>query len=571
MININTQRAKLLAPTAGTLGSLDRPAASRCTTRRSDLRRHALGALLLSPLVFNAAPAAATGLDTTFGVQGKATMTFPDNARAFGVAVAADGAITLTGNASSTGSGLAHYLASGVPDPAFGANGRLSIPLTQGLVGTGPVVLQADGTPVVAGNVQNGTASIHFTRIVVGQNEVQTRMTRMAIGASYKNVFSLATTADGTLYAPGAIGFPPNSDVLVVAVDAALSPVSGFGSGGVKVVDLGGDDAAFGVVVQADGKVAVAGRSTASGIGRFFVMRMLADGSFDPTFGNGGVVLTAFPGGRSADGRALALQPDGKLVVAGSVAANGTQDLALARYLPDGSLDPSFGAGGLVIADLGGSSEEATALLRTDDGTLIVAGSTNTASASLDGLVVAFRPDGSRDETFGDRGTAVVDFGGNDDEIRALAMQGKKIIAAGYANPNGLYRFALARFTREASPQPVYCHGVKATVVGTRGNDVLIGTPGRDVVAALGGNDRIRMLGGNDLICAGAGDDVVDTGPGNDVVYGEAGNDQLLGGAGDDNLSGGPGSDRLDGGSGRDTCRDVATSRFARCERTLPK
>ena len=110
---------------------------------------------------------------------------------------------------------------------------------------------------------------------------------------------------------------------------------------------------------------------------------------------------------------------------------------------------------------------------------------------------MAFRADGTRDTRFGDQGLAIVDFGGTDDRLRALALQGTKLVAAGYSNKLGTFGFALARFSREADVPPVYLHGVKATLVGTPGNDVLTGPGGRLVAAALAGNDRIRALGGN--------------------------------------------------------------------------
>jgi len=96
------------------------------------------------------------------------------------------------------------------------------------------------------------------------------------------------------------------------------------------------------------------------------------------------------------------------------------------------------------------------------------------------------------------------------------------------------------------------CKGLRATIVGTSGNDTLRGTPGDDVIHGLGGNDTINGGGGNDIICGGRGNDVLNGGPGNDKVYGGAGNDALTGGSGDDSLSGGPGRDLLYGHSGND-------------------
>ncbi len=127
----------------------------------------------------------------------------------------------------------------------------------------------------------------------------------------------------------------------------------------------------------------------------------------------------------------------------------------------------------------------------------------------------------------------------------------------------------------KAAGQPAVpnCRGIPATIVGTKGDDVLTGTGGRDVILARGGDDEIFARGGKDVICAGRGADVVKAGGDDDVVYGGGGKDRiagrggddeirgqlrgdrLRGGRGDDLLVGGPGNDRCRGGAGTDTER----------------
>ena len=100
---------------------------------------------------------------------------------------------------------------------------------------------------------------------------------------------------------------------------------------------------------------------------------------------------------------------------------------------------------------------------------------------------------------------------------------------------------AVAASTEEEEETP-RCHGRRATIVGTDGNDVLIGTPGRDVIWGGPGDDVIYGELGNDLICGGGGNDIVHGGRGNDEVYGGAGSDQVNGDLGDDKVVGGPGN-----------------------------
>jgi len=104
-----------------------------------------------------------------------------------------------------------------------------------------------------------------------------------------------------------------------------------------------------------------------------------------------------------------------------------------------------------------------------------------------------------------------------------------------------------------ASAAPLTCQGFTATILGTRGPDVLRGTPGGDVILGLGGADIIRGLGGDDLVCAGGGDDRLVGGAGYDALFGGPGNDALLGGSETDGLRGGAGNDELSGGSDGDT------------------
>src|SRR3954447_26178367 len=135
----------------------------------------------------------------------------------------------------------------------------------------------------------------------------------------------------------------------------ALDPT--FGGDGLAAVDVLNKDDGADVVVQPDGKVVVAGSAdvyeTFPGpfTGDFAVARFTAAGEPDPTFGQGGAVRTDF--GKQERGAAVLLQPDGKIVVGGSTGSGSVYDFALARYLPDGTPDPSFGAGGRVVTNFG--------------------------------------------------------------------------------------------------------------------------------------------------------------------------------------------------------------------------
>ena len=152
-----------------------------------------------------------------------------------------------------------------------------------------------------------------------------------------------------------------------------------------------------------------------------------APGDLDPTFGSGGKVTTDVGGSDGA--QAVAIQGDGKVVAAGlgNFAGPGTGDFALARYNPDGSLDTSFGSGGKVTTDFGGF-DAASAVAIQPDGKIIAAG----RSGSGDFALARYNPDGSLDSSFGSGGKVTTDFGGFDSAFGVALQADGKIVAAGF-------------------------------------------------------------------------------------------------------------------------------------------
>src|SRR6266568_2136528 len=238
----------------------------------------------------------------------------------------------------------------------------------------------------------------------------------------------------------------------------ALDP--SFGSGGIVVTDFNGsiDDAAFAVAVQPDGKILAAGYvfSSASNYD-FALVRYLPDGSLDPSFGTNGKVATDFHGSTDV-ARAVALQPDGRIVVAGyALRLDGPAfDFALARYNADGSLDASFGVGGKVATDFAGAggSEQAHALALQPDGKIVAAGWTS--SAGVSGFALArYNADGSLDTGFGAAGKGTPGFSGGFARPPAALLQAAgKIVATGTVSNSFTTTgedFALARYNADGS------------------------------------------------------------------------------------------------------------------------
>ena len=189
--------------------------------------------------------------------------------------------------------------------------------------------------------------------------------------------------------------------------------------------------------IQPDGKIIAAGTVVAEGPdSNFRLVRYNQDGSLDTTFGMQGNVTTNFSE-RADIATALAIQSDGKIIAAGQ-AGLGPQgySFALVRYNRDGSLDTGFGIGGKVITDLSGPTETALALAIQSDGRIIAAGVAYAGALSTSGdfALVRYQPDGSLDRTFGIDGKVITDWSGVLEMARALAiLSDGRIVAAGTA------------------------------------------------------------------------------------------------------------------------------------------
>ena len=212
-----------------------------------------------------------------------------------------------------------------------------------------------------------------------------------------------------------------------------------FGANGKAITGIGSDDYAEAMAVQPDGKLVVAGHANMGGAtGTDFVLvRYQRDGAVDATFGNGGKVTTDIAGG-SDQAFAVALQADGKIVVAGSndVSPKG-KSFALVRYNADGSLDTTFGNGGKVVTSFGSQSDTAYAVVVQPDGRIVAGGHANTALRGIDFALARYEANGTLDASFGNNGQVITPIHGLNgrDSIYALALQTTggevKIVAAG--------------------------------------------------------------------------------------------------------------------------------------------
>ena len=223
-----------------------------------------------------------------------------------------------------------------------------------------------------------------------------------------------------------------------------------FGAGGRVATAFGGRfEHATSVAIGIDGKIVVAGGSVVGLFNDFALARYNTDGTLDAGFGTGGKVLTGF--GVSAQAYSVAVQPDGKIVVAGEANIDGNFDFELVRYNTDGTLDNSFGAGGKVSTDFGlfeqgYSYALAYSLALQPDGKIVLAGEATfgTFNAQADFALARYNSDGTLDASFGIGGKVTTNVGGGRDAAFSVAIQPDgNIVAGGFAR----FDFALARYT----------------------------------------------------------------------------------------------------------------------------
>jgi uncharacterized delta-60 repeat protein len=266
---------------------------------------------------------------------------------------------------------------------------------------------------------------------------------------------AVAIQSDGKIVAAGQVGgFRPNTGIGLVRYNTDGSLDSSFDGDGKLLTPNSGNlsIAAHAMAIQSNGKIVVAGSALDSSIGKFALIRYNPNGSLDTSFDGDGIVLTLI--GERAGASAVAIQPDGKIIAVGSADIGAElSGFALARYNADGSLDASFDGDGKVITDFGASGAGANSVAIQSNGKIVVAGSTfpNTGFA-----LARYNTDGSLDASFDGDGKVVTPVGDRNISASAVAIQPDgKIVAAGTAfstvNGGGNWDFAVVRYIGDAA------------------------------------------------------------------------------------------------------------------------
>ncbi len=310
------------------------------------------------------------------------------------------------------------------------------------------VAIQADGKIVVAGYRHNGT---NWDIVVLRYNSDGTPDTTFdtngaAIYAGAGNLNdegnAVVIQADGKIVVAGYSWIGTGYDIVVLRYNSDGTPDTTFDTNGAAIYDSGNFDLGYAVAIQADGKIVVAGQSYNGTYYNVVVLRYNSDGTLDTTFDTNGVAI--YNNGNDDIGYAVAIQADGKIVVA-CASSNGTDlDAVVLRYNSDGTPDTTFDTNGAAIYD-SGNDDSGNAVAIQADGKIVVAGANNNGT-DLDAVVLRYNSDGTLDSAFDTNGAAIYDSG-NDDIGYAVAIQADgKIVVAGLSDNTTDYDVVVLRF-----------------------------------------------------------------------------------------------------------------------------
>jgi len=376
------------------------------------------------------------------------------------------------------------------------------------------MAIQSDGKIVVAGyidNEDNNTEDFIVARYNVdGTVDTTFGTNGMAITdfeGKEDRATAIAIQTDGNIVVAGYSRNPNDSDkkdFVLARYTAAGALDSAFGTNGKVTTDVGSDgDYAYAIALQSDGKIVVVGYTQDSSINKFAVVRYKSNGEVDSNFGISGIVKTPIPSSNNAYASSVVIDSSGNIIVAGTAEVSGKSVFAIARYTSSGTLDTSFGSGGIVTTSFDSNSATASALALQSDGKIIVAGiTTNSTSPGYCYYALArYNTNGSLDTSFGTNGK-VETYINNDQQytnIYAMKIQSNgKIVIAGSKDDH----CAFARYNADGTVDTTFgSNGFVFKTIGNKGaiNALALQTDGKIVAGGYmydeeSGTDNFLLL-----------------------------------------------------------------------------
>ncbi|MDQ4121300.1 MAG: winged helix-turn-helix domain-containing protein [Acidobacteriota bacterium] len=400
-----------------------------------------------------------------FVKDGKTTTDFGSkSAKAQAIALQSDGKIVVGGwageNQGTSDFAVARYKLDGSLDESFDGDGKVITALSPYTDYVYDVTIQPDGKILAAGFCSSAPAVYNLCVVryrsdgALDPSFDANGIVMLAIGEN-SSANSIVVQPDGKIVVAGSARFVTtvkdqqlsHNDFVLARFNADGSLDANFGTGGKAISNFGyWWNISYALALQPDGKIIAAGSGTNGANNDFVMARYNSNGSLDIEFGTKGKVRTAF---LTEDEHVwdLKLQPDGKIIAAGNVRKDTLYDFALARYKPDGSLDESFGEGGKVIIGFGNnSSDTAREVELQPDGKILIAGSTGIGAPSPEFAFARMLADGKLDESFNQTGKMRVPFPSGGEAFGMILLPSEGFaVAAGSAGDGKSSKFGLAR------------------------------------------------------------------------------------------------------------------------------
>lgn len=335
-------------------------------------------------------------VDTSFGDNGKIISTQKKHPQFTGIALQSDEKIIVAGTANLSGfynqAVLYRFTTNGIPDSTFGDNGFAFLSISQKNIDsrTPAIAIQNDDKMIIAGNAGDESFIARFT-------------------------------ADG-------------------------KRDSSFSGNGVHLVSLGKISKFSSLALQSNGKIIVVGSAGQNNKSKLAVVRFETNGRFDESFGNKGQLLVESP--VYTEGSAVKIYPDGKIILAANTITNGKRSVAVVRVKTNGTIDSSFANNGWAFIEYN-QSLYASSLALDADGKIVIAGSAAIDATGSKQLfaVVRLKPNGIPDNIFGNKGIVTTDFLPHNASASDVIIQpDKNILAAGGISNENLFKHAMVRY-----------------------------------------------------------------------------------------------------------------------------
>jgi uncharacterized delta-60 repeat protein len=302
------------------------------------------------------------------------------------------------------------------------------------------IAIQDDGKVVVAGDADGKPCMIRYDTTGLLDN---TFSSGGKVFASWNCGSSPADNEikiqpDGKIVLGSRYFNGSNDDFIVARYNADGTPDISFGEYGKVIIQIGNhDDWCNSIAIQSDGKILAGGSTDIGSPGDFnhdfALLRCNSDGTIDNSFGNNGIVITHI-GLKYNVAYSMAIQQNGKIILAGEANDSIFSDFAIARYNPDGSLDNSFGNSGVVRIALSETYDYAKSVALQSDGKIVVAGSAQNGLSNENCALVRFDTVGSFDATFGTNGIMITDISNEMGNSVAIQPDDKIVLAGSYTN-----------------------------------------------------------------------------------------------------------------------------------------